>query len=59
MHEEKSPADGTRKEMDGNKDNYQDEKFQIDVSQIIQNFLPVHTAEEKEEENEGEEKDYS
>ena len=45
--------------MDGNKDNDKNKKFQVDIGQITKNFIPVHTAEEKEEKNEGEEKDYS
>ncbi len=45
--------------MDGNKDNDENKKFQVDISQITKDFIPVHTAEEKEEKNKGEEKDYS
>jgi len=45
--------------MDGDEDNDEDKKFQVDVGQITQDFVPVHTAEEKEQENQSEEEDNS
>jgi hypothetical protein len=59
VYQEKSPAEGAGQEMAGNKDNDENKKFQVDISQITIDFFPVHTAEEKEEKNEGEEKDDS
>jgi hypothetical protein len=45
--------------VDGNKDNDEDKKFQVDIRQITPDFLPVHAAEEKKQENQGEEEDDS
>ncbi len=59
MYQEKSPAERAGQEMDGNKDHYEYKKFQVDIGQITKDFIPVHAAEEKEEENKGEEKDDS
>jgi hypothetical protein len=59
VYQEKSPTKRASQEMDGNKDNYENKKFQVDIGQITKDFIPAHTAEEKEEKNQGEEKDYS
>lgn len=59
MHQEKSPSEGASQQMARNEDDYQDKKLQVDIRQMDQDFLPVDTAEEKEEENKGKEENDS
>ena len=59
MHQEEFPAKAPGSKMNGNKDNDQDKEFEVHICQVAQDFLPFHAAEEKEEENQGEEEEYS
>jgi len=59
MYQEKSPTERPSYEMNGDENNNKNKKFQVNIRQILQDLIPVHTPEEKEEENQGEEKSYS